>query len=199
MYKIFFGERYLLITDKNTNNTNNLRHISEVRNLEEFVKEFDTFVDLKSYTIVAEKPGEVFDQLKQFFPCIEAGGGVVENTKGEILIIFRYGKWDLPKGKKEKNEDFAECALREVEEECGIKGHKIVSPIIDTFHTYKIKQKLFMKHTRWFKMEYSGSLECTPQLEEDISQAIWVHPRDMQKIFDNTYLSLIHISEPTRR
>jgi 8-oxo-dGTP pyrophosphatase MutT (NUDIX family) len=37
-------------------------------------------------------------------------------------MILRLGKWDLPKGKMEKNEEPMICAIREVEEECGIKA-----------------------------------------------------------------------------
>ncbi len=43
----------------------------------------------------------------------------------EILMIFRRGKWDLPKGKLDKGESLEACALREVEEETGLKKNKI--------------------------------------------------------------------------
>ena len=49
-----------------------------------------------------------------------AAGGLVENEKGEILFMFRRGKWDMPKGKRDPGETLEECALREVEEETGV-------------------------------------------------------------------------------
>ena len=52
---------------------------------------------------------------------IQAGGGLVENEKGEILFMFRRGKWDLPKGKLDPGESLENCALREVKEETGIR------------------------------------------------------------------------------
>ena len=33
-----------------------------------------------------------------------AGGGLVQNDKGELLLIYRRGKWDLPKGKLDAGE-----------------------------------------------------------------------------------------------
>ena len=52
---------------------------------------------------------------------IQAGGGLVENEKGEILFMFRKGKWDLPKGKLDPGESYESCALREVQEETGYR------------------------------------------------------------------------------
>jgi 8-oxo-dGTP pyrophosphatase MutT (NUDIX family) len=55
----------------------------------------------------------VFEEFKACFKVIEAGGGLVLNSKGEFLVIYRNGIWDLPKGKLEKGEDFQTAALRE--------------------------------------------------------------------------------------
>ena len=56
------------------------------------------------------------------YMLIEAAGGLVYNAKDQLLMIFRNGKWDLPKGKLEVGENIEQCAMREVEEECGISG-----------------------------------------------------------------------------
>src|SRR5687768_2564827 len=53
---------------------------------------------------------------KKFTPVL-AAGGLVQNEKEELLMIYRKGKWDLPKGKLDKNEKLEDCALREVMEE----------------------------------------------------------------------------------
>jgi 8-oxo-dGTP pyrophosphatase MutT (NUDIX family) len=51
---------------------------------------------------------------------IKAGGGIVVNEQNEVLLIYRRGKWDLPKGKLDDGETIEECALREVKEETGL-------------------------------------------------------------------------------
>jgi 8-oxo-dGTP pyrophosphatase MutT (NUDIX family) len=50
----------------------------------------------------------------------------VYNKKGEVLFIFRNGKWDLPKGGIEKGEEIEDTAMREVEEETGVGKLRIV-------------------------------------------------------------------------
>ena len=72
---------------------------------------------------------------------VEAAGGLVFNKDGGILMIFRNGKWDLPKGKLEIGESVEECAIREVQEECGVSGLIIENKIKDTYHTYILEEE----------------------------------------------------------
>ena len=63
-----------------------------------------------------------------FQPTIWAAGAVVyrmRNNKPEFLLVHRprYDDWSLPKGKLDRGERFAECAEREVAEECGAIGN----------------------------------------------------------------------------
>lgn len=68
---------------------------------------------------------EIMKVLKSKIPVNKAGGGLVYNKNGEVLFIFRNGKWDLPKGGSDKGEDIEDTAIREVEEETGVKGLSI--------------------------------------------------------------------------
>jgi 8-oxo-dGTP diphosphatase len=54
---------------------------------------------------------------------VEAAGGVVLDGAGRVLLVHRprYDDWSLPKGKLDPGESFEEAALREVEEETGIR------------------------------------------------------------------------------
>ena len=53
---------------------------------------------------------------------VEAAGGVVVSD-GRVLLVHRprYGDWTLPKGKLDRGETFEQAALREVEEETGLR------------------------------------------------------------------------------
>src|SRR6476646_10094607 len=53
-------------------------------------------------------------ELHNLYSPIDAAGGVVINEQDAVLMIYRRGKWDLPKGKCDEGEEIAECALREV-------------------------------------------------------------------------------------
>lgn len=129
----------------------------------------------------------VFKKLTGRFKLIKAAGGIVKNGKGEYLFIFRLGKWDLPKGKVDEGEKMGETAVREVEEECGIKIHYRGMHLTSTYHLYLLKGELVMKKTKWFEMGVNGSPKLTPQKEEDITRVAWLGPDDFDMVRNNTY------------
>jgi bis(5'-nucleosidyl)-tetraphosphatase len=57
-----------------------------------------------------------------------AGAVVYRETPGGrmYLLLQNAGRWDFPKGRVEKGESELEAGIREVEEETGLKGIKIV-------------------------------------------------------------------------
>ena len=63
--------------------------------------------------------------LKQAAPVRAAGGVVLRDGPGgmEVLLVHRpaYDDWSLPKGKAHRDERDEDCALREVEEETGLR------------------------------------------------------------------------------
>jgi len=63
----------------------------------------------------------------------------------------------LPKGKLEKGESVEECAIREVEEECGISNLMIENELATTYHIFERKQKIIFKITYWFLMSTNYS------------------------------------------
>ena len=124
------------------------------------------------------------------FRQISAGGGLVTNDKGEVLMIYRRNMWDLPKGKLEEGESIEDCALREVCEETGLAQLQLKELICTTFHTYKMDGVPCLKHTWWFRMEYTGCDCPTPQLEEDITEARWVAKQDIPQHIEGTFPSI---------
>ncbi len=124
------------------------------------------------------------------FKKIDAAGGLVKNEKGEMLFIFRLGKWDLPKGKLAKNETPEEAAIREVMEETGLSGLRIIGFLASTFHIYSRKGKQILKQTWWFGMEAKSTQSLVPQTEEEISEIRWVGKEDLEIVVANTYGSI---------
>jgi 8-oxo-dGTP pyrophosphatase MutT (NUDIX family) len=136
---------------------------------------------------------KLFGYFADMFRIIEAAGGLVKNKKGEWLFIFRNGKWDLPKGKIEKKEAVKTAAIREVEEECGIKGLNIVKELPITYHTYYMEEKRILKRTYWFEMMCDDHSKLVPQTEEGITDAKWLSATDLQQVVNNTYESVMEV------
>ena len=139
---------------------------------------------------INNKPKIITDDWENFCSrhiVIKAAGGLVYNDKDQLLMIYRNGKWDLPKGKLEKDEEIKKCAIREVEEECGISNIQIMEELKTTYHTYKLDNKNILKKTFWFKMksEYQGNL--LPQTEEGITQVCWVSKQEVPSKAKNSY------------
>ncbi len=101
---------------------------------------------------------------------IEAAGGLVKNENGSYLFIYRNDKWDLPKWKIERYEKVKEAAVREVEEECGIKVSNLDEKICKTYHVYINRGEIVLKKTHLFRMRCKGRDKLKPQKEEGI---IW--------------------------
>ena len=128
---------------------------------------------------------------------IIAAGGLVTNENNELLMIFRRGKWDLPKGKLDEGESIETCAVREVEEETGINNIILGSLIDITYHDYFdtwIKEGV-SKETHWYAMKIKGTQPLIPQTEEDITDIQWVNNTDLRNCLSNTYPTIIAIIE----
>ena len=129
------------------------------------------------------------------FTIIQAGGGLVLNEKNEILLIFRKGKWDLPKGKLDNGETISACAIREVEEETGLKNVILIEPLIITYHTYHEGSRFILKESHWYTMKVSGNQTLTPQTEEDILEVKWITKEEAKQYFPECYPSVVDVLE----
>lgn len=127
------------------------------------------------------------EQLHAMYSSIEAGGGIAYNEQNDILMIFRRGKWDLPKGKLDAGESIDECALREVKEETGLQQLTLGEKICDTYHIYTQKSEQMLKRTAWYRMEASATEILKPQKEENILEARWVNPKDLGPLASRSY------------
>ncbi len=140
--------------------------------------------------LVYDNAKELFKYFKSKFNYVRTGGGLVFNTENRFLSIFRYGKWDLPKGKLEKKEKTKSAAIREVEEETGITAPVIVSKLPTTYHIYKKKGCWELKKCTWYLMRYEGNEKLVPQEQEGIEKCKWFKINDKGKVLNNTYNSI---------
>ncbi len=164
--------------------------------------QFFTGATLKSFNQAfqfMDRPGNVgaiiedisyqalLDQLHAMYTPIMAGGGLVYNEGGELLMIYRRGKWDLPKGKLDEGENIAECALREVSEETGLTQLRLGNKLGDSFHIYTQDGIQFLKQTVWYIMYGSSTDQLKPQKEENIMEARWVPEKELGSLASRTY------------
>lgn len=145
--------------------------------------------------VVSDDPQKSYAGFVRQLSVHPAGGGIVENPRGECLMIFRNGRWDLPKGHLEACEDIETCALREVSEECGIHGMTITRRVGLTEHIYELKGEWILKSTDWYAMRYEGNEPPVPQREEGIDRIEWVPWPEALERLRGSYATMRYLAE----
>ncbi len=138
--------------------------------------------------LLVDDPEQAFRHFAADFRWVEAAGGVVCDTRsGNVLLMFRNQRWDLPKGHVEQGEVIAEAALREVSEETGVVA-RLVAPLCATLHAYYFPKSgcWELKQTHWFRMEACAG-DLIPQTEEGIEQVEWVAPTELDHRLASSY------------
>jgi len=131
--------------------------------------------------------------IRKPFKISKAAGGVVVKD-GKNLLIFRRGKWDLPKGKLDEGESSRKAAAREVEEETGVRvlvGERICT----TWHAYTLDGNRILKRTKWYRMSVTDDSRMAPQEDEDIEKVVWLNRRDTQMALTNSFSSIRYVIE----
>jgi len=195
IYKIYMNESQLILADFLPKKLSSVQTIGlqdiDLEKLFQASKQKSTKDII--YLYIHPEIEKVLKSILQKLEIIKAAGGLVKNGEGEYLFIHRLGKWDLPKGKVENNEKMKEAAVREVEEECGIRINYLGSKLQTTYHTYTMRGKLVLKQTNWYEMGVNKSPKLIPQTEEDITEARWIAKGDFGVVLENTYPLIAHI------
>ena len=157
------------------------------------IEMFETSETLLRIFIPTNDIEETYAKVCAEFLEVNAGGGLVENRRGDFLLISRNGLWDLPKGHQDPGEDISTTALREVEEETGIMDLQLKELICITDHCYKRNGIWHLKHTWWYDMLDDKPIDLVPQVEEDISKAAWVAKSSLPAFLNNTYPSITEV------
>lgn len=146
---------------------------------------------IDSITFQVDNFKDAVEHIKAEYTFIEAGGGIVEKN-GNVLLIFRMKKWDLPKGKKDNKEKIDKTAVREVQEECNIKV-KLKNKVCNTYHTYKRNGKNILKKTSWYRMTCIDDSKMKPEVKEQIEEVRWMTPGEIKGALYNSYPSIRHV------
>jgi len=183
-YKIYINDNPLVLADAREkiepfpNDAIVVPYVDKTRQLLNFIDFQEKSATGRMVLIHSHDPKKLFNDFENLFVYIKASGGVVWNNDREVLLIYRRGKWDLPKGKKNKKETSKQAAVREVEEETGLTDIKLTRHLIKTFHTYRLPDRIrVLKRTSWYEMKVDLT-QLTLQVEEEISDARWMRPGD---------------------
>lgn len=193
-YKIYFGDSPLYLTNELDSEMQEIMHHDDGVYMDELSNSgiksmIHEMRDPRRHAGVFyhEKVDELMKQFSKHFTIVKAAGGLVRNDEGKLLVIYRRGKWDLPKGKLDKGETLEACALREVEEETGIKDTRLTAPLSITYHVYDEFGKHILKESHWYTMQSPGIQKLEPQTEEQITSIEWADDARLAEILPDAY------------
>ena len=189
MYKVFVNERPLILTNKLSETANGDYFLLNGTAIQEAIEALSK-KKLKEAYIYHPNHEEILKKFTAKIPLVVAAGGVVTNKMGKVLFIYRNDKWDLPKGKLDKGETIKACAIREVEEETGVKGLKIENFLKTTYHIFKRNGTYKLKEVHWYAMKTSYKGQLKGQKNEGIEKVKWKGPKKIEKALQNSYTNI---------
>jgi len=198
--KIYLNDKFLLFTEADAEVSHNqpIRKYdagSEKKSafIEKVLYDFLEVSDSRSFTLINITADDLIAYFKKEHYYIEAAGGFIEKDE-QYLFIHRHGRWDLPKGKLEKDETVESAAIRECEEECGISDLSIDHQLSSTFHMYPYKKSFALKQSYWFYMKTGFNGTLVPQVEESIDQVRWFSKQQVQSVvITDTYYTITDV------
>ena len=194
-YHIYINDKHLVVAEAVPKGLQNYQELNvEKPDLALIYKSVSKTDGKQTFLYLCKNAETTLRKLSKSIRLIEAAGGLVKNERKEYLVIFRNGLWDLPKGKIEEGEKTRKAAVREVEEECGIKVKKIGRKICKTYHVYRQRNdELALKKTHWYRMKAEGQDKLKPQKEEGITKACWFTREKFAILAKNTYPSILDV------
>jgi 8-oxo-dGTP pyrophosphatase MutT (NUDIX family) len=198
--KIYFNNKPLFITSELTAEIEEYLHHEETVYIDDYnihtVKAMIHEMELPKIRAGVFLHPDAEAVLKAFIRklhLVKAAGGFVHNPDGDVLLIHRRGKWDLPKGKLDEGETLETCAVREIREETGLQQLKLSGPLTVTYHTYHEFTRHILKESHWYLVSTGSNSTLVPQLEEDIDKCEWVKPENLAIYMDNMHASLLDV------
>lgn len=194
--KVFINESELILAETESSETINadltVRYNGKVKSLHRYIDYLEKTPKNTSLLIYFDDFEKLWADYQVIYIIVEAAGGVVQNDAGETLMIFRRGFWDLPKGKIDAGETPEIAAVREVQEETGLKKVTLKKFLRLTYHTYTFNEKRILKPTHWYLMS-SNDTEFVPQTLEDILEVKWLKIYKISGINFRIYGSIVEV------
>jgi 8-oxo-dGTP pyrophosphatase MutT (NUDIX family) len=107
---------------------------------------------------------------------VSAGGVIVRKREGSwevLLICDPKGKWTFPKGHLEADESHLDTAIREIGEEVGLHDLTYLADLTPVEYLFT-RDGLIKKTVHFFLFTTLGETPLIPQLDEGITDAVWV-------------------------
>lgn len=148
---------------------------------------------------LSDDPAGAFRRFATEFTVVEAAGGVVVNRAGEWLMIYRNGRWDLPKGHVEADERYDSCAQREIAEETGVEA-EVLQPLCETWHAYFFPrtERWELKRTHWYLLRTLSDATLQPQVEEGIDRVAWCDRATVDRHLAESFPTIRRVIEALR-
>ena len=196
MYRIFINEGVLILasfeSDFDANEVVECQEYSGASSLNDALYKLQKG-GVKSLLLRTKDLASLWSDFRLRYELIDAAGGIVVNSKSEVLWMRRNGTWDLPKGKVELEESIEVAAVREVEEECSVQGIRRGELLGRTYHVYPHKEKEVLKTSYWYAMCCGEEQALKPQIEEGITEVLWADKEAHLEYLSNTYASIAEL------
>ena len=191
MYKVFFNQKPIVLTTSLILPSEDSPFFYVKFTDKKFIVQVLKSKKIKMLYLYHSKEEKLWYYFLDMFKLIEASGGLVKNIKtNHFLFIFRNKKWDLPKGRINKNEEVKTAAIREVEEETGVQNLSIIKPLNTTYHIFKKNRKYRLKKTFWYLMHTDYSNKLTPEKKEGIDKAVWIEKNAIVNLKSTMYQNI---------
>ncbi len=186
-YKIYINESPLILTHTSDFNDEtafersliHAKYMGKPKMLLNYIEVLEKNKHHDGIIIQTDDVEQLWLDFKAQYNYIKAGGGLVTNKFGKVLLIFRRGVWDLPKGKQDPGETLAETAVREVMEETGLPQVEILEKLGNGYHCYIMSKQKTLKRTRWYLMHTTTPDKLKLQKAEGIQDAAWFEPKEI--------------------
>ncbi|HCC70292.1 MAG TPA: hypothetical protein DEQ09_03955 [Bacteroidales bacterium] len=192
MHKVYFDKRFIVLSS-HRDRMQKYCLFHKYNDIDELYAKITEFIEdnkISSLNIYSDKINSLRDAFRAYFETRIAAGGLIVNSREELLFIKRGGKWDIPKGHLSANESVSECAVREIEEETGMVPGDALSVLKPTYHIYNIGTTWILKETHWYIFKFSGQGKALPQEEENITEVKWFGWDEIKYVHQNTWPSI---------